>query len=124
MNRVAPVITQIQHFGAARNVLLGAGLAYAISEEKYTHTPVAFIFPSIYVGYQTYKNREAIANFAVSSIRKTTSTPGTKMASFSVGLPGFPSTRVTRSFVDVEETSKGKYESLSDLGKQIKNPIH
>ena len=60
---VAPRITQIQHFGAARNVLLGAGLAFAISEEKYLHTPVAFVFPSIYVGYQSYKNREAIAGF-------------------------------------------------------------
>jgi hypothetical protein len=69
VNRVAPVITQIQHFGAARNVLLGAGLAYAISEEKYFQAPIAFIFPSIYVGYQTYKNREAIASFAAKQIK-------------------------------------------------------
>jgi hypothetical protein len=64
MNRAQPIVTQIQHFGTARNVLLGAGLAYAISEEKYVHAPVAIIFPSIYVGYQSYTNREAIAKFA------------------------------------------------------------
>ena len=62
--RAQAVFTQIQHFGSLRNVLLGGGLAYAISEEKYTHTPVAFIFPGIYVGYQAYKNREEVANFA------------------------------------------------------------
>jgi hypothetical protein len=124
MNRALPVITQIQHFGAARNVLLGAGIAYAISEEKYTHVPVAFVFPSIYAGYQAYKNREAIVNFAESSVSKTTSNPGTKTASFSVGLPGCPAVRVTRSFADVEGTSKGKDESFSDLAKQIKNQKH
>ena len=58
-----PTVTQIQHFGALRNVLLGAGLAYAIGEGKYHHTPIAFVFPSIYVGYQSYKNREAITGF-------------------------------------------------------------
>jgi hypothetical protein len=43
---------------------MGAGLAFAISEEKYLHTPVAFVFPSVYAGYQAYKNREHIGKFA------------------------------------------------------------
>jgi hypothetical protein len=72
MNHALPFITQIQHFGAARNVLLGAGLAYAISEEKYFQAPVAFVFPSVYVGYQSYKNREAIANFTMKQIKNQT----------------------------------------------------
>lgn len=71
ITRIQPAITQIQHFGAARNVLVGAGLAYAISEGKYTHTPIAFVFPSVYAGYQTYKNRETIAAF----IRKEINNP-------------------------------------------------
>ncbi len=125
MNRALSTITQqAPHFGTARNVLLGAGIAYAISEEKYTHVPVAFVFPSIYAGYQAYKNREAIVNFAASSVSKTTSKPGTKTASFSVGLPCGLATRVIHNFADVEGTSKGKDESLSDLAKQIKNQKH
>jgi hypothetical protein len=69
---ITPAVTQIQHFGAVRNVLLGAGLAYAISEEKYLHTPVIVVFPSIYVGYQSYKNREAIAGFVRTQATKLT----------------------------------------------------
>ena len=53
----------IQHFTPARNVMCGAGMAWAIEKEKYWHLPVAFVFPSIYVGYQGYKNRETMKNF-------------------------------------------------------------
>lgn len=37
--------------------LLGGGLCYVIEEKKYTHIPVVFLFPSIYCGYNIYKNR-------------------------------------------------------------------
>ena len=53
----------IQHFTPARNVMCGIGLAFAIEKEKYWHLPVAFIFPSVYCGYQGYKNRAAISGF-------------------------------------------------------------
>ena len=51
------------HYTPARNVMLGGGLAYAFSEEKYLHTPVVIVFPSIYAGYQAFKNRSRIAEF-------------------------------------------------------------
>jgi hypothetical protein len=54
---------RVQHFGPVRNVLLGGGMAYAIAEEKYLHLPVALVFPSIYAGYQGYKQRERVAGF-------------------------------------------------------------
>jgi len=48
------------HFGSFRNVLLGAGLCYAVQNEKYTHLPVIFIFPSIYAGYNLFENKEDV----------------------------------------------------------------
>ncbi len=55
---------EVQHYGPARNILLGGGFAYAIAEEKYLHLPAALFFPSIYAGYQAYKQRERIAGYA------------------------------------------------------------
>jgi hypothetical protein len=50
----------VNHFTSFRNILCGAGIAYAVSEEKYTHIPLAVFIPSIYAGYQAYSNRAAI----------------------------------------------------------------
>ena len=55
------------HYTPARNVMLGGGLAYAFSEETYLHTPVVVVFPSIYAGYQAFKNRSRIAEFVRST---------------------------------------------------------
>ena len=48
-------------FGATRNILLGAGLAYSIEQENYHHIPVIFFVPSVYAGYQAFRNRDPIA---------------------------------------------------------------
>jgi hypothetical protein len=61
-------MTTIQAFthymiGPTRNVLLGIGLAYAIEKKEYLHIPLVFVFPSIYVGYQGFTNREMIASW-------------------------------------------------------------
>jgi hypothetical protein len=50
-------------YSSFRNILLGAGMAFAIDQEKYSHIPVCIVFPSIYGGYQTYTNRRNILNF-------------------------------------------------------------
>lgn len=55
------------HFTPARNVMLGAGLAYAFSEEKYLHVPVILLVPSVYAGYQAFKNRTDIRDFVRST---------------------------------------------------------
>lgn len=55
--------TKIIHnylYGPVRNILLGSGLCYAIENKFYLHIPVIFFFPSIYVGYHTYKNKDNI----------------------------------------------------------------
>jgi hypothetical protein len=49
--------------GTTRNVLLGAGLAYAIKNEFYLHVPVIVIFPSVYAGYQMYSNKNDILSW-------------------------------------------------------------
>jgi hypothetical protein len=59
---VTKLITNNNHyfFGTSRNILLGAGLCFAIENKKYWEVPVVFIFPSIYIGYQSFKNRDII----------------------------------------------------------------
>lgn len=58
---IAPSTQRHVLFTPTRNFLCGLGLAYAISNEKYIHTPLIVVIPSIYVGYQGYMNRDDIA---------------------------------------------------------------
>jgi hypothetical protein len=51
------------HYTPARNVMMGAGLAYAFGEEKYLHTPVILLVPSVYAGYQAFKHRAKAGDF-------------------------------------------------------------
>jgi hypothetical protein len=50
-------------YGSTRNLLLGAGTCYAIQREKYWHLPIVFVIPSIYAGYQAYKNKDEIKRY-------------------------------------------------------------
>ncbi len=63
-HKLGETFMRVQHFTPVRNVLLGGGMAFAISEEKYLHAPVAVVFPSIYVGYMGYKHRDRMASYA------------------------------------------------------------
>jgi hypothetical protein len=56
------------HFTPFRSILAGAGFCYAIEEDKLWHLPVTFFFPSVYAGYQGYKNRVQIVNFMKSKL--------------------------------------------------------
>jgi hypothetical protein len=51
--------------GSTRNILLGAGLSYAIEKKFYIHIPIIFIMPSVYAGYHMFKNRDAIINWLI-----------------------------------------------------------
>lgn len=53
----------IKHFTWVRNVMMGAGMAYAIEKEKFWHLPFVFLIPSPYAGYQAYKNRSSIKEY-------------------------------------------------------------
>lgn len=55
-------ITQV-YGGSIRNVLLGAGICYAIEQENYSHLPLIFFFPSIYSGYHLFKKREEVKSW-------------------------------------------------------------
>ena len=65
----AKEMTHIRHSGTIghltfiRNFFMGAGLAYAIAEEKYWHIPFIIVWASPYAGYQTYKNSDRIADY-------------------------------------------------------------
>lgn len=48
------------HLGSIRNVFLGAGLCFAVQNERYTHLPVIFFVPSIYAGYNLYENKDHV----------------------------------------------------------------
>lgn len=50
--------------GHVTALFTGAGFAYSIQKQNpYWHLPVIFIFPSIYAGYNLYKNKEAVVEF-------------------------------------------------------------
>jgi hypothetical protein len=51
------------HLGSIRNVFLGAGLCYAVQNERYTHLPVIFLVPSIYAGYNLYENKDDVVKW-------------------------------------------------------------
>ncbi len=55
----------VQHivFSTTRNVLAGAGICYALQNEKYVEVPLTVIFPSIYAGYQLYNNKEKVTQW-------------------------------------------------------------
>jgi hypothetical protein len=55
----------IRHYvsGTPRNMLLGAGLYYAVEHEKYEHIPIVVICPSVYAGYHLYKHRDDAAEW-------------------------------------------------------------
>jgi hypothetical protein len=52
-----------QLFTPSRSFLLGGGLYYSLSIEKYWHIPLVILFPSAYAGYHTFKNRDAVKKF-------------------------------------------------------------
>jgi hypothetical protein len=41
-------------------LLIGAGICYTIQSEKYIHIPLVILFPSVYSGYHSYKNKDKI----------------------------------------------------------------
>ena len=51
-----PIMTYAANAGSL--FFLGCGTAYIMEEKKYQHIPVFILFPSIYCGYNMYKNRE------------------------------------------------------------------
>ena len=50
-------------FGTQRNILLGAGLSFAVERKEYMHIPLVAIFPSIYAGYHLYKYRYDVVSW-------------------------------------------------------------
>ena len=66
MNRFTSEASQVVTtyvIGTTRNILLGIDLCYAIEKEKYYHIPAILVFPSIYTGYQVYKNKKTIVDW-------------------------------------------------------------
>jgi len=56
-------ILNVRHYGAVRNIFLGANLCHAMEKENYIHIPFIIVIPSIYTGYNVYKNKDIIAKY-------------------------------------------------------------
>lgn len=57
--------------GVVSNLFVGMGMAYALygnEKPKYYQLPIAYVAPSIYVGYHSYKNRQKIIDSFIASI--------------------------------------------------------
>lgn len=70
MKNLKEGVVRLHHFGPVRNILLGAGLAYAAQKEKYWHFPIAFVFPSAYAGYHAFKERGTLRGEAVAFVKE------------------------------------------------------
>lgn len=58
-----PIMTYTANAGSM--FFLGCGIAYIIEEKKYEHLPIFVLFPSIYCGYNMYKNRDKIIKYVL-----------------------------------------------------------
>jgi len=61
MNEI-PRRFSIGHYTAFRSILLGAGLAYAVSEEKYFHVPVVVFCQAFMRGIKHIRTRTQLLN--------------------------------------------------------------
>jgi len=60
---ISPMAIQHYVFGTTRNILAGAGLAYAVQNQRYLEIPFTIFTPSIYAGYHLYSNKEKITEW-------------------------------------------------------------
>lgn len=58
-------------YGTTRNLLAGAGLCYSIENEKYIHIPLTIFFPSIYAGYNLFKNKDDVIKVVKDLTKRT-----------------------------------------------------
>ena len=56
----------IVHYTWFRSMLMGAGICYAVAEEKYHHLPLGLFMPSVYAGYQLFNNKDMVAGWVQS----------------------------------------------------------
>ena len=53
----SPFFCKFVRLNGLSEFLLGCGLCFAIEKKNYSHIPIVLFFPSIYCGYNVYKNR-------------------------------------------------------------------
>ncbi len=71
VSAAGPMTASFTHYvhGSMRSFLGGAGLCYAINKREYLHVPLVIIFPSAYVGYHLFKNKDSAAEWVLSGLR-------------------------------------------------------
>lgn len=66
MNKILNLLNKFENsnkikiISPIKGIVLGGALCCAIESKNYSHIPVICIMPSIYSGYQLYKNKNAI----------------------------------------------------------------
>ena len=58
--------------GALRATVMGGGLAYACSNEFYHHTPLVFLNPYAYAGYQVYVSQSDVVKWYKQKVKELT----------------------------------------------------
>ena len=69
LNRTFNMNHFVSHFTMARNILAGAGMAWAVQKEYYSHIPLAFFAPSVYAGYHVFNNKEELIAYVKSQLK-------------------------------------------------------
>lgn len=65
-------ITQVfqqQRFGYARSIAFGSGLAYAVSNGYWHHTPLIFLNPFAYGAYQVYMSQALVIDWCKNTLK-------------------------------------------------------
>ena len=60
-----PLVITYKLGSPVRNFFMGAGLCYSLDQKKPWHIPVVLVAPTVYAGYQMYKQRDPIAQWFV-----------------------------------------------------------
>jgi len=71
LNRTLNMNHFVSHFTMTRNILAGAGMAWAVKKENYSHIPLIFLFPSMYVGYHAFNNKEELIKYVKGELYTT-----------------------------------------------------
>jgi hypothetical protein len=71
MNALTSTLPRVSNhnvFTASRSVMMGASLYYMIETEKWWHAPLILLVPSVYTGYQSFQNRDAIRTWVTATL--------------------------------------------------------
>jgi len=69
--RIFPIMQTIQNYttGNTRAFVFGGGLAYAVSNGYWHHTPLILLNPFAYTGYQVFVSQKDVLNWGKQTVK-------------------------------------------------------